>query len=338
MDREVLFRQLNMHRATAAAISLGQVIATNPSVCLLQEPFTAFGRVARIPANHKCIPGTALVSRPRAAILVPKDIPYVSLEQLSHPDMAVALLNLVRGKVLIASVYLDYNRPVVQPWLQKLMDFADTKQYPIILGFDSNAHSLLYGPDSNERGEIFEEFILQHNLKVENVGEKQTFHAFRGNSGIGSCIDVTLSRGLIPINDWQVRDMEFNGSDHHTLTWSVPLSIPKPIKIRPWHSAKWDVFKAKMAEHTFNYPENFTTRKIDKFLQRFNKVIYDALDLACPTRDAKASPIEIKWFGKDQKRLLNRTKKKFAAYRRNTTRAKKKSLARARRIYMRSCR
>ena len=252
--------------------------------------------------------------------------------------MAVALINLERGKVLVASVYLDYNKPVVQPWLQKFMDFADTKQYPILLGIDSNAHSQLYGPDSNDRGDIFEDFILQHNFKVENIGEKHTFHAFRGNAGIGSCIDVTLTRGLLPVSDWHVRDMEFNGSDHHTISWSIPLTIPKPVKIRPWHSAKWDEFKAKVAEHTFEYPVNFTTRKIDKFLQRFNKVIYDALDIACPLRDVKASPVEIKWFGKDQKRLLNRTKRKFVAYRRNTTVAKKKALARARRIYMRSCR
>ena len=338
MEQEILFRQINMHRAREASFQLNNVIASNPAICMLTEPFTAFGRVANIPHNHKCLPATALVSRPRAAILVPRHLNVVHLEHLSHPDMTVALLNTARGKILLASIYLDSKKAVVQPWLQKLMEYGDSKKYPLLLALDSNAHSELYGPDTNERGEKFEEFILNHNLKVENIGEDPTYHAFRRGAGIGTCIDVTLTRGLVPLVNWKVLTHEYNGSDHHTLSWSLPITTPPPAKIRPWKSAKWEIFQKELSSFDFDAPVNFTPIKVDKFLDRIYKHIQEALDKACPLRDAKATPIEIKWFGNDQNTLQNRTKRKYKAYQKHTDKRHRKAFLRAKRIYMRSCR
>ena len=236
----------------------------------------------------------------------------------------------------VLSYYLDWNLPVVQPWLQKLMEYAELKQLPLLFGFDSNAHSELYGPDTNDRGKKFEEFILQHNLKVENRGETPSFHAFRRGQGIGSCIDVTLSKGLVPLVEWRVHDHMYNGSDHHTIMWSLPLIMQKPPLIRPWRSAKWDVFRKTMEKYDFNTPDNFTTKKVDKFLDRLYKHIHTALTEACPLREVKASPIEIEWYGKNQTRLQNRTKRKYAAYKKNTNSQKRKAFLRARRVYLRS--
>lgn len=162
--KEINFKQLNMHRASAAATILTGKVASNPSVCMITEPCTAYNKITQVPPNHVGIPDVTMSSRPRAAIFLPKDISFVHLEQLSTPDCADVLINTERGKVVLASMYLDYNKPVVQEWLLKLMDFIDTKSFPSLLSFACNAHSQLFGPDTNERGKIFEEFILTHNL------------------------------------------------------------------------------------------------------------------------------------------------------------------------------
>ena len=263
MGKFFSFRQLNMHKAEVAAAELGCRLAHKPTICMLTEPCAAFNRVTRIPPNHTCVPGTTLPLRPRAAILLPRNLSHVYLEQLSNPDCAVTLLDTKRGKIVLASCYLDSKKAVVPQWLTKLIAFIDAKQYPSILSFDCNAHSQLYGPDTNDRGKLFEEFILENGLNVENRGTTPTFHAFRGGEVIESFIDVTLTKNIIPLMDWRVHSHEFNGSDHHSITWALPLEQPTPRLIRPWSTAKWDVFKETVASIDIQTPQNFTAIKID---------------------------------------------------------------------------
>ena len=104
------------------------------------------------------------------------------------------------------------------------------------MGVDSNAHSQLYGPDTNKRGEAFEEFILMQGLLVENRGTMPTFETIRGDTHLKSHIDVTLSKGNVRIVDWAVC-REYNGSDHNTISWST-LDKQLPVElIRPWKKA-----------------------------------------------------------------------------------------------------
>ena len=119
---------------------------------------------------------------------------------------------------------------------------------------------------------------------------------------------MTLSRNHVPLRDWRVHNHEFNGSDHHTISWQLPLNRPPIPFIRPWLKAKWDVFKEAVAEYDFHTPENFTTMKIDKLLNRWYQVINEALDKSCPKREARLSPVEMDWYGEDQKYLKNNVK------------------------------
>ena len=242
-----------------------------------------------------------------------------------------------RGKIVIASIYLDYNLDVVQDWLDKLMSFIDQRHYPALLAFDSNAHSELYGSDTNERGKVFEEFILHNNLQVENRGSTPTYHAFRGGENIDTTIDVTLTKGLIPLHNWRVHDGAFNGSDHHTITWTLPLELPDRPMIRPWSKAKWNVFTKAVSEYEFQIPENFNTKKIDKLLDKWYKVINDALQKACPLRKAKLSPVERDWYGSDQRRLKNRAKRKYLNQRGANCPKKRKAYVKAKLAYSKSC-
>ena len=136
---------------------------------------------------------------PRAAIYYNGIDKIVMLDNLSTPDCVVALMGSGIGKMLIVSAYLDINKPVVEEWLRRIIKFSDDKNWPIIIGMDSNAHSTLFGKDNNSRGEELEDFIINNGLCVENVGTLPTYEAQRGYVSIATCIDVTLSRGL-PLN------------------------------------------------------------------------------------------------------------------------------------------
>ena len=336
--RNINFVQLNLHRAAAAATILHEKTASNPAICMITEPCTTNNKVTHTPLNHVGIPAMTLGERPRAAIFIPRSMAHVHLEQLSHPDCAVALLDTARGKILLASIYLDYNDPQVVPnWLHNLMSYIDRKRLPSILAFDSNAHSVLYGPDTNDRGKIFEEFIFTNNLMVENRGMAASYHAFRGGANIDTHIDVTLSKNLIPLNDWKVHDLTFNGSDHHTITWSLPLQLKQQPLIRPWSKAKWGVFTEHIANYDFHLPENLTSRKVDTLLKRWYKVVNEGLDKACPKRAARLTPVEEDWYGKDIRHLKNRAKRKYLAYRRSSCPKRRKAFVRAKRAYSRAC-
>ena len=334
---EIPFIQLNMHRAVAASTILNNKVNLNPSICFLTEPCTAFNKVCHVPPNHSCVPSTTLSERPRTAIYIPRTIQFIHLEQLSNKDCTVVVLDTARGKLILASVYLDYNLDVVQPWLTSLMDYVDNRKLPLLMALDSNAHSVLYGVETNERGKPFEEFILQHNLMVENRGTSPTYHAFRHGDNIDSHIDVTLSKNMIPLCDWRVHDGSFNGSDHHTITWSLPLELKKRPLIRPWSKAKWQVFTKQISEYDFQLPENFTTRKVDKLLDRWYRVIGEALDKACPKREVKLSPAEIDWYGSDQRYLKNRAKRKYLAQKGAHCPKKRKDYVKAKLAYTKSC-
>ena len=327
-----------MHRAHAASAILHTRVAIAPAICLITEPCTAFNKVTQVPPNHVGIPSTALADRPRAALFIPRNLPFIHLEQLSNGDCAAALLHTTNGKVLLASIYLDSNEEVVPNWLERLMAYIERRGLPAILAFDCNAHSQLYGPDTNDRGKIFEEFILHNGLSVENRGNSPTFHAFRRGQHIDTFIDVTLTKGAIPVQNWRVHDLSFNGSDHHTITWSVPIELNRRPMIRPWLKAKWKDFTEHIQNYEFHVPEEMTTRKIDKLLARWYRVIGEALDKACPKREAKLSPAELDWYGKDQKFLKNRAKRKYLAHKNSDCPKKRKAFVRAKRAYGRSCR
>lgn len=98
---------------------------------------------------------------------MPKGISWIYPEQLSNRDCAATLVDMTRENLLLAGIHLDYNDDVVQDWLVNIVSYIEVKKLIALLSFDSNTHSQLHGPDTNDRGKRFEEFILQHKLNVE---------------------------------------------------------------------------------------------------------------------------------------------------------------------------
>ena len=220
--------QLNMNRAFNALTQLTNDILKPNTICFLTEPYTAYNKICSIPRNFSVFPQTSLSVRPRAGIIVPSSLPAVEVGHLSGPDCSVVILNQDTNPILMASIYLDRNSlPVVADWLDAIPAYAESKQYPLLLTFDSNCHSVLYGDRTNPRGEEFEAFIIRHGLFVENVGISPTFETFRGGRWLSSKIDVTLTRNLRVV-DWLI-DRSYNGSDHNSVRFKIDLD-PLPVR------------------------------------------------------------------------------------------------------------
>ena len=101
--------------------------------------------------------------------------------------------------------------------------------------------------------------------------------------------------------------------------------------------AKWDKFTDHVANYDFHIPENFTTRKVDRLLDRWYKVIDEGLDKACPKRKARLSPIEMDWYGEDHKFLKNRVKRKYLAQKGKNSPKKRKAFVQAKLAYTKAC-
>ena len=258
------FLQINLRKAFIAAVELNkQVSELKEYVVLASETYNFKGRVRSLPRMSQSISHP----NPRAAIICSRDLNIIKIEKLTTRDCAVGLLQRGGKKVLIASIYLDIKMSVVQDWLVSLVNFARKKKYSLLIGMDSNSHSVLYGHESNNRGEDLEGFIVGNGMKVENIGLRPTFETFRSGLHISSIIDVTLTLGMRdPIENWRVEE-GFNGSDHNTIRFNVNMSKSKlKEKTRCWNSANWAVFQDRLKESKFFFPEVINEKKLDKMV------------------------------------------------------------------------
>ena len=92
---------------------------------------------------------------------------------------------------------MDINLDVEQAFLQNIFDYSLQKGLPLLIGMDSNSHSVFFGRETNSRGEELEELIMKNSLQVENIGTIPTYQTIRGDKMIATCIDVTLSQGML---------------------------------------------------------------------------------------------------------------------------------------------
>ena len=284
------FTQVNLHKAEQATSLLAgglQGKAKEQNVLLITEPHLVAGKIAGMPRGTKTIAASITPSKrtpgPRAGIVVTRDLQVQAMDSLCQRDCAVALARLHGREVLLISAYLDINLSPAPQCLADILNIAQRKKWPIILGIDSNAHSSLYGPgENNKRGDEFEDFILRHDLRVENFGTAPTFETRRADKIISTHIDVTLSRDLpFDIQDWRV-SRDFNGSDHNTILFSSASAPPTSKYVRPWSKADWPLFTSSLSEADYQIPGNVTMKKLDRHVARLYSILNEAIDKACP--------------------------------------------------------
>ena len=218
------------------------------------------------------------------------DANITAMDSWCNRDCAVALAKIGGKQTVLVSLYLDINLDVRPGWLDGLMAMIEDKKFPVIMGVDSNAHSVMYGPDSNHRGNAFEDFILQYGMKVENSGRTPTFDTRRGNKEIKTFIDVTLTRDLTTdIHNWRV-STEYNASDHNNIHFEVVCHKPEPEVIRPWSKADWSALGKELGEADYRIPKDMSMKKLDKLVSRLYSLLEGCLLYTSPSpRDRQKS-------------------------------------------------
>ena len=157
------FLQVNLHKATQATILAGRELENKQQIiACITEPHTTAGRITGMPSGASIIYHRSERGRPapRAGLVASRDLKLTAMDNWCNRDCAVAVASLHGRRTLIASIYLDITQPTVPLWLVQLLDMAEAKNMPMIIAMDSNAHSCLYGPDNNSRGDELEDFIL----------------------------------------------------------------------------------------------------------------------------------------------------------------------------------
>ena len=150
----------------------------------------------------------------RAAIYAHRDIPMWINHELSDKDVTSCLWvtkdnNL--NRVLVVSCYWDRFLLTPPTKLISAIEFAQSNNFKLLIGMDSNAKSVLTGSDTTDaRGISLENMILKYNLDISNRGNQVTFESHVGKS----CIDITLASPALAdsVKDWRVHTRREFGS------------------------------------------------------------------------------------------------------------------------------
>ena len=295
--------QINLHKSALAAAELqnNNMTLSDNYLFLIQEPSLYKGKFRNKPPSAVTYPSSFVSENPRAAIFSSRKLNMLELPNLEDRDCAVGLIKINKRSTMIASVYLDCNnREVISGKLKQLVQFSEDKNFPLLIGMDSNCHSTLYGTETNARGTILEDFIINNSLVVENVGTKPTFQSSR----YSTCIDVTLSRGLSNVvKGWEVND-SFNASDHNNISFRLDGGMIEIEEWRNWDKGDWGSFTKALESASFFRPTHMTDYKLDKLVNKLYKVLNKAIELACPLiPKIKRDPVN-EWYteGMDSKR------------------------------------
>ena len=335
------FLQVNLHKAVQATVVLGRDMEDKTqTIALITEPHTVANKITGFPrgttlAYDKSIP--ARQPGPRTGIIASKDLKVNMMDNWCHRDCTVAVVKLHGKQVILASIYLDIKQPVVPAWLEDLMTMVNTKKMPVILAVDSNAHSDLYGPDNNARGDAFEDFIIDHGLEVHNCSDAPTFEVQRGTKLIQTHIDVTLSRDLhFDIQHWRV-DRTYNASDHNTIRFECEPTVVQKTKIRPWSKADWNTFRTHLQQADYRVPTNMSMKKLDGLVGRLYKHLQDGLDKACPEITVKDSIKKSNWATDKHDELKKKVSALYATAKKTPTDANQQRYREADREFKKIC-
>ena len=335
-DKGLSFIQCNLQKAREGQWEMnGKISKLNKQekhfFCLVQEPYAGKNSLVMQPNSCKKFMVGKL---PRTAIYADNKTNCWLVESLSSRDLVVVHTVIMNQEVLIVSSYLDiaYDE-VITNELIKAIEYAEEKDWGLLIGMDSNCHSITYGLETNKRGEKLEVFLADTGLIIENIGKEPTYES-RGRS---TRIDITLSKNLRQaVLDWRV-DREYNGSDHNTILFDVRQDIINLPRTWNWKKADWDVYENKLRKYKSTLPKNIKDEDCEFELINLYKEINGAMKVAIP----KAKPITIDknnpWWSKFLKNKRNSVSKLYKAQIKDPTNSKINKYKEAHREYKSLC-
>ena len=179
--------QINLHKSPNSAISLREELKhhNNFLVTVQEQANNKKGKVTHFPPSSRLKVFTKK-GESRAAVICTANLSLWFQEDLSDKDICVVLWNTkdprrsanMNKGILIISAYWPDNSDSedISKKLQEAIDYAKANNLGIVIGMDSNAHSLLYGAKKqNKRGDNLDKFTIDNNLQPINIGNTPTW-------------------------------------------------------------------------------------------------------------------------------------------------------------------
>ncbi len=218
--RVALLWQSNLQHCKASAVELTRLILkvqhTSTVICLIQEPYLVKGKISYL--NEIKCKSFVPCRNARTAILCSKELNVWYSPSLSDRDTTTIILkDKLMGEIVISSMYFD-----ILMGLPNMLERLSKETRPLVICADTNAHSVLWGcEESNPRGEMLEEFIIQNDLLIQNVGNNPTYVS----RGAETIIDVTFTKNSTDemIHNWHV-DSRTLFSDHRLIQMEITIS------------------------------------------------------------------------------------------------------------------
>ena len=274
------------------------------TVYLVQEPYYYKGKIPGIPNTHHVLG----LPESRAVIIAPKFIPLYLSYEFSLKDQTICLFDDGKKRFFLCSIYLDIHLECVSRSLVQFCDYVTNEKMTSILGLDSNSHSVMWGSnETNTRGEILENFIMQYNITVLNIGKEPTFESSR----FSTIIDITLKIGDdVRIHSWRV-NKEYCFSDHKRIEFDISLDLGKIPTVK---KVNWGKFHSLLRLKDVGY-FFWTNKSIEAEAANLEASINDALVQS--TYETPLSTKSAKWWNVNLAKMKQITKK-LAKARRNS--------------------
>ena len=240
------------------------------------------------------------------SIMVKSSVPHSQFD-LKTNLQAVAVNVTLSKKVTICSIYLPPSDTLSK---NSLVNLIDQLPHPFMLVGDFNGHSKVWGcSDTNDRGKIIEDVIVENDLCLLNEKQPTYLHPPTGNY---YAIDLSLCHPNIYLDFDRSVDNDLHGSDH------FPILIKDTLSSDDEQHCRWNLKKANWETFTTLCQEQLTPEQFKKAedMSAFTSALHDISEkciLKSSTRSKRRNP----WYNDDCKTAINKRKSALQNFNKN---------------------
>lgn len=237
--------------------------------------------------NDQPIPGNGL------AILVHKSLSYRDLP-ITSPLQAQACMIGLRQILTICNLYVSPNEDLRQ---QDLDNLVTQLMPPFIIVGDINGKNAMWGGNTTDnRGQIVEQIMLDHNLGLLNTGSFTHHHTQTNTS---SAIDISLcTADILHKFSWRTHE-DLCGSDHYPVLIEEHQRCPVARESRYiLKKANWKLFEEQTAINDFQENSNINTR-----LEHAISIIKEAANASIPRSSTSEPKYRVPWWCDEIRRV-----------------------------------
>lgn len=292
--------QVNLNHCAKAHDLLSQSMAQWLStVAVICEPL-----LSSVPSTSEWIVSTD----GKAALQTRLSLGSPPFERISRGEGYVAA---IVGDLAIISVYFSPNRNTAdyEAFLSALeLVVGRYRPHRVLVAGDFNAHSVTWGsPETDERGELVEEWAMNLGLHLMNRGSTQTLWRQTGSS----IVDLTFGCPGVAerLSGWRVVEEEESLSDHRYVRYSVSsqTSGAQPAASRET-GPRWAVKRLNRdhlaeAATVYAWLSTPSVADVDAEAASFRDVLTDVCDAAMPRAGPTPPRRNVYWWSDDIARL-----------------------------------